>query len=521
MNDQHLTPIRTALISVSDKTGIVALAQKLSDLKIHLISTGGTARLLKEAGLTITEVAEYTNFPEIMDGRVKTLHPKIYGGILGRRQIDDAVMTEHGMKPIDLVIVNLYPFEKVINDPLCSDSKAIENIDIGGPCMVRAAAKNHRHVTVVVDPNDYDNLLIQLHEQQGQMTFVQRRQFAQKAFQHTAHYDQKIYQYLAADEASFPASLTLNLTKKLDLRYGENPHQQAAFYTDEQVNKANIASARVLQGKSLSYNNIADGDAALECVKQFTQPACVIVKHANPCGVACAKDQLTAYERAYATDPTSAFGGIIAFNEPLTEETAHRILANQFVEVIIAPGITDAAQTHLRTKPNLRVLVCQPWDNQPTPYLDYKRVNGGLLVQTIDHHQLTNEQLSCVSKCQPNSEQLANALFAWQVVQYIKSNGIVYVNHYTTLGIGAGQMSRIDSATIGALKAQQANLSLKGAVLASDAFFPFRDVVDYAHTLGIQTIIQPGGSIRDEEVIAAANEYKIGMIFTGVRHFRH
>ncbi|MHA7841675.1 MAG: bifunctional phosphoribosylaminoimidazolecarboxamide formyltransferase/IMP cyclohydrolase [Gammaproteobacteria bacterium] len=526
MNFQNTSshPIRTALLSVSDKTGIVALAKQLTALDIRLLSTGGTARLLKEAGLSVTEVADYTGFPEIMGGRVKTLHPKIHGGILSRRGTDEAIMEEQGIDAIDLVVVNLYPFEKVIHQPQCSYNEAIENIDIGGPCLIRAAAKNHAHVTVVVAPQDYDALVNTLKNNNSQVDITQRQQLAQKAFQHTAHYDGMINQYLlekSSEDTRFPEILSLQWQKKSDLRYGENPHQSSAFYCDPTAKDPSVASAHSLQGKALSYNNIADSDAALECVKQFSTPACVIVKHANPCGVATGENQLNAYQRAYKTDPTSSFGGIIAFNESLQVSTAQAILEQQFVEVIIAPGITEEALAVIRQKPNIRVLSCEPWPERPASYLDYKRVNGGLLVQEVDHYPLTPNLLSVVTKQTPTSQQQEDALFAWQVAQYVKSNAIVYAKNNATVGIGAGQMSRIDSAKLAHRKAQEAQLALEGCVLASDAFFPFRDVVDYAHSLNISTIIQPGGSIRDKEVIAAADEHGIAMLFTGVRHFRH
>ena len=522
--DTESRPIRTALLSVSDKTGIVALAKQLTALGIHLFSTGGTASLLKQAGIPVTDVADYTGFPEIMGGRVKTLHPKIHGGILSRRNVDRAVMEEHGICAMDLVVVNLYPFEKVINQSQCSYSEAIENIDIGGPCMIRAAAKNHAFVTVVVDPQDYDELVNTLRSNNGQVDVTQRQQLAQKAFQHTAHYDGMISHYLLGEAPSdvlLPKVLSLQLQKKADLRYGENPHQRSAFYCDPEAQDPSIATARPLQGKTLSYNNIADGDAALECVKQFSTPACVIVKHANPCGVACANHQLDAYQRAYKTDPTSSFGGIIAFNEPLQVSTAEAILAQQFVEVIIAPGIMEGALRVIQRKPNIRLLSCEPWPAEPTPYLDYKRVNGGLLVQEVDHHRLAVDAIAVVTQRAPTEEQYEDALFAWKVAQYVKSNAIVYAKTKATVGIGAGQMSRIDSAKLAHRKAQEAQLTLEGGILASDAFFPFRDVVDYAHELKISTIIQPGGSIRDDEVIAAADDHGIAMLLTGIRHFRH
>ncbi|MDA3875554.1 MAG: bifunctional phosphoribosylaminoimidazolecarboxamide formyltransferase/IMP cyclohydrolase [Halothiobacillus sp.] len=519
MLDQPMIP-RRALLSVSDKTGLLEFAHALNRHRIDLISTGGTAKLLRDAGLPVTEVAEVTGFPEIMAGRVKTLNPKIHGGILARRGVDDDVMATHGIEPIDLVVVNLYPFEQTVADPQCSYEDAVENIDIGGPAMVRAAAKNHKNVAIVVDPADYERVLSDLEQNgiQGQTRF----ELAVRAFEHTARYDGMIAMHFGkmVSGNSFAPTFNLQLVKAQDLRYGENPHQQAAFYVKHQPPAGSIAAARIIQGKPLSYNNIADSDAALECVKQFPEPACVIVKHANPCGVAVDQDLTVAYDRAYATDPTSAFGGIIAFNRPLDAHTARSIIERQFVEVVIAPEISAEAKIELASKPNVRVLAVGQW-HSVTPDFDYKRVNGGLLVQEEDSAVITAEHLKIVTQRQPTAAELRDLLFAWKVAKFVKSNAIIYASGEQTIGVGAGQMSRVYSARIAAIKAEDAGLPVAGSVMASDAFFPFRDGIDTAAASGITAVIHPGGSMRDQEVIDAANEHGIAMVLTGVRHFRH
>ncbi len=524
MADTTLT-LKRALISVSDKTGIVEFARALAERGVELLSTGGTWRLLNDAGIPVREVSDYTGFPEMMDGRVKTLHPKIHGGILGRRGTDDAVMAEHGIAPIDLVVVNLYPFEATVARADCTLADAIENIDIGGPTMVRAAAKNHQDVAIVVNPSDYDRILKELDENAGGLTFATRFDLAVKAFEHTAAYDAAIANYLGTrvseSDARFPRTLNLNFVKKQDLRYGENPHQAAAFYVDPRNEEASVSTAEQLQGKALSFNNIADTDAALECVKPFADPACVIVKHANPCGVAIGVDIAQAYDLAYATDPTSAFGGIIAFNRELDGKTARMIIERQFVEVIIAPTVSDEAREIVAAKPNVRLLACGPLNGDRADALDYKRVVGGLLVQDRDLGMVDASQVKTVTRRAPTEQELADLLFAWEVAKYVKSNAIVYAKNGRTIGIGAGQMSRVYSAKIAAIKAADEGLEVKGSVMASDAFFPFRDSVDAAAEAGITAIIQPGGSMRDQEVIDAANEHGIAMVFTGMRHFRH
>ncbi len=515
-------PIRRALISVSNKSGIVEFARALEARGIALLSTGGTARLLADSGVEVTEISDYTGFPEMMAGRVKTLHPKVHGGILGRRGEDDAVMREHGIEPIDLVVINLYPFEQTVADPDCSLEDAIENIDIGGPAMVRAAAKNHAAVTVVVDPADYPKLLDELETASG-VGDALRFSLAIKAYEHTAHYDGAIANYFGRlvqpeSEQSFPRTLNLQFRHAQAMRYGENPHQAAAFYVEREPAEASVATAGQLQGKALSFNNIADTDAALECVKQFDAPACVIVKHANPCGVALGDGLLDAYRRAYSTDPESAFGGIIAFNRPLDGDTARVIVEQQFVEVIIAPEVDAAARDAVAAKENVRLLRCGQWDAAPARY-DFKHVNGGVLVQDAD--QALYEGLEVVSRAQPDDAQMADLLFAWQVAKFVKSNAIVYAHERMTIGVGAGQMSRINSARIAAIKAEHAGLAVAGSVMASDAFFPFRDGIDAAAEAGIRAVIQPGGSMRDDEVVAAADEHGMAMVFTGMRHFRH
>lgn len=525
-------PIRRALISVSDKTGILEFAQALAERDVELLSTGGTARLLAEHGLTVTEVSDYTGFPEMMDGRVKTLHPKVHGGILGRRGQDDAIMTEHGIQPIDMVVVNLYPFADTVAKAGCTLADAVENIDIGGPTMVRSAAKNHKDVTIVVNAHDYSRVIAEMDANDNALTLDTRFDLAIAAFEHTAAYDGMIANYFGTlvpsygdnkegdEESKFPRTFNAQFIKKQDMRYGENSHQAAAFYVEAHPEEASVATARQIQGKALSYNNIADTDAALECVKEFTEPACVIVKHANPCGVALGSDILQAYQRAYQTDPTSAFGGIIAFNRELDAATATAIIERQFVEVIIAPSISEQAAEIIAAKKNVRLLACGEWSSKTTGF-DLKRVNGGLLVQDRDQGMVTVDDLNVVTTRQPTEEELKDALFCWKVAKYVKSNAIVYAKGDMTIGVGAGQMSRVYSAKIAGIKAADEGLQVEGCVMASDAFFPFRDGIDAAAQAGIKCVIQPGGSMRDDEVIAAANEHGMAMIFTGMRHFRH
>lgn len=529
MSSPNLVPVKRALLSVSDKTGIVEFAQKLTSFGIELLSTGGTFQLLKTQGIPVVEVSSYTGFPEMMDGRVKTLHPKVHGGILGRRGQDDAVMTEHGIQAIDMVVVNLYPFEQTVAKPNCLLEDAIENIDIGGPTMVRAAAKNHAHVAIVVNSACYSQIAEELAQNQGQLSLATRFDLAVQAFEHTAAYDGAIANYLGAQlprPADAPASIyprTFNtqFIKAQEMRYGENPHQSAAFYVEKAPKDACIATAKQLQGKELSFNNVADTDAALETVKLFARPACVIVKHANPCGVAEGDSLLAAYNSAYATDPESAFGGIIAFNRELDAQTASAIVERQFVEVIIAPSVTSAASAIIGSKKNLRLLTCGQWQERGLTGFDFKRVSGGLLVQERDLGLVTDDSLEVVTLRQPTPTELADLMFAWKVAKMVKSNAIVYARANATVGIGAGQMSRVNSARIAAIKAEHAGLQVEGSVMASDAFFPFRDGIDNAAKVGIAAVIQPGGSMRDEEVIAAANEHGIAMVFTRMRHFRH
>jgi phosphoribosylaminoimidazolecarboxamide formyltransferase/IMP cyclohydrolase len=524
MSNPSNWPVTRALISVSDKTGVVDFARHLHANGVEILSTGGTARLLSDEGIPVTEVSEHTGFPEMMDGRVKTLHPKIHGGILGRRGIDDEVMKEHDIPPIDLVVVNLYPFEATVAREDCTLEEAIENIDIGGPTMVRATAKNHAHVSIIVDPDDYSRFETAMQKHDGCIPHEMRFDLAVKAFEHTARYDGMIANYLgkltSEPPAEFPRTLNLHFEKVQDMRYGENPHQKAAFYREHKPGEASVATAQQLQGKELSFNNVADTDAALECVKQFEAPACVIVKHANPCGVAVGANLLDAYNRAYETDPTSAFGGIIAFNGELDATTAATIVERQFVEVIIAPAISPGAIEAISRKPNVRLLNCGTW-NECELLLDYKRVNGGLLIQDADHGMVGTGELRVVTKRQPSEQQMCDLMFAWQVAKFVKSNAIVYAQDQQTIGIGAGQMSRVYSARIAGIKAADENLTVAGSVMASDAFFPFRDGIDAAHKAGIIAVIQPGGSMRDEEVIAAADEHDMAMVFTGMRHFRH
>jgi len=520
-----MNPIRRALISVSDKSGILDLARELSAIGVQILSTGGTARLLTDSGIPVTEVSDYTGFPEMMAGRVKTLHPRIHGGILGRRGVDDAVMRENEIKPIDLVVVNLYPFERTVADPDCDLPTAIENIDIGGPTLLRAAAKNHADVAVVVDAADYPRILAEIRSQSGAVSDATRLDLAVKAFEHTARYDGAIANHLGrrtreGEIADFPRTLSMQFEHKQAMRYGENPHQKAAFFVERDITEVCVATAHQLQGKELSYNNIGDTDAALECVKQFDEgPACVIVKHANPCGAALGSSLLDAYDRAFSTDPESAFGGIIAFNGELDEATAKAIVERQFVEVIITPTVTPAAVEVIARKKNLRLLACGEWTSERIHRTDFKRVNNGLLVQEADL-SLTNK-LEVVTERAPTEKEMEDLIFTWRVAKYVKSNAIVYGRDLMTIGVGAGQMSRVNSARIAAIKAEQAGLEVTGSVMASDAFFPFRDGIDQAAANGIAAVIEPGGSMRDEEVIAAADEHGMAMIFTGMRHFRH
>lgn len=520
-NPSSPRPIKRALISVSDKTGIAHLAQQLANAGVHILSTGGTATLLKSAGIAVTDVREHTQFPEIMAGRVKTLHPKIHGGILARAEIDDAVMQQHDIAAIDLVIVNLYPFAATLTRADCTLDLAIENIDIGGPAMVRAAAKNHSRVGVIVDPEDYADIMRELEANEFSLKASTRFELARKAFSHTAEYDGMIANYFGVQNThEYPDHLHLSYTKRQALRYGENPHQTASFYAEVGAADSSIASARLIQGKELSFNNIADSDAALQCVKQFSSPACVIVKHANPCGVATGDTIGGAYQRAYQTDPTSAFGGIIAFNQTLDADTAADIVKQQFVEVILAPGIEADAQAILSNKPNTRVLDYAHTRSGLTGF-DTRRVSGGLLVQQHDDALLTADDLKIVSHRPASSDEVRDCLFAWKIAKFVKSNAIVYARDEQSIGIGAGQMSRIYSAKIAGIKAQDENLTVAGSVMASDAFFPFRDAIDTAHQTGISCIIQPGGSRNDSEIIAAADEHGMAMLFTGQRHFRH
>jgi phosphoribosylaminoimidazolecarboxamide formyltransferase/IMP cyclohydrolase len=528
-------PIKRALLSVSDKSGIVDFARSLSEKGVDLLSTGGTAKLLAENGIPVTEVSEYTGHPEIMDGRVKTLHPKVHGGILARRGTDEAVMEENNISAIDMVVVNLYPFANAVSDDNCTLENAIENIDIGGPTMVRAAAKNHKDVTIVVNASDYERVINEMNSNNDSLTYQTRFGLAIAAYEHTASYDGMIANYFGkmlpaygekeatvsfTEKAKFPRTFNSQFIKTQDLRYGENSHQDAAFYKEAAPEEASISTSTQLQGKALSYNNIADTDAALECVKEFDEPACVIVKHANPCGVSIGDNILEAYEGAYKTDPTSAFGGIIAFNRELDADTAEAIVSRQFVEVIIAPKVSDAAAQIVASKPNLRLLECGQWESKTTGF-DYKRVNGGLLVQDRDQGSVNSDDLKVVTKRQPTTEEMRDLQFCWKVAKYVKSNAIVYVKNSMTIGVGAGQMSRVYSAKVAGIKAADENLEVKGSVMASDAFFPFRDGLDAAAEAGITAVIQPGGSMRDDEVIAAADEHNIAMVFTGMRHFRH
>ena len=517
--------IRRALLSVSDKTGLLDLAKALAARGVELLSTGGTAKALRDAGLAVTDVSDHTGFPEMMDGRVKTLHPLVHGVLLGRAGTDDAVMAAHGIPPIDLLVLNLYPFLKVSMDPNSTFEDVIENIDIGGPAMLRSAAKNFARVAVATDPAQYAGIVDELNAHDGALSAKTRFQLAVAAFNNVAFYDACISNFLSAKQddgthAQFSAQANGNFVKVMDLRYGENPHQQAAFYRDLWPAPGSLATFTQLQGKELSYNNIADSDAAWECVRQFDAPACVIVKHANPCGVAVGAGCGDAYEQAYATDPTSAFGGILAFNTTLDAATCKAILDRQFVEVLIAPDYDEAALDYARKKANVRVLRI-PMAKPSPGFIDTKRVGSGMLMQTADDRVVTRDELKVVTKLAPTEAQFADLLFAWKVAKFVKSNAIVYAKDSRTIGVGAGQMSRVYSARIAGIKAHDANLQVEGSVMASDAFFPFRDGIDAAAEAGIKAVIQPGGSMRDNEVIAAADEHGIAMVFTGVRHFRH
>ncbi len=515
---------KLALISVSDKTGITDFARRLTQLGFALLSTGGTAQVLKDSGLEVTEVSQHTGFPEIMDGRVKTLHPRIHGGLLGRAGEDEGVMAAQDIPRIHLAVINLYPFEEVTARSDCRLQDAIENIDIGGPAMVRSAAKNYAAVGVVTDPAQYAGVLAELERGAGELALEFRYGLAVAAFNRVAQYDAAISNYLSAvnpagERQRFPTQVNGCFSKIMELRYGENPHQQAAWYRDLPPAAASLANARQKQGKELSFNNIADADSAWTCVQQFSGPACVIVKHANPCGAAVGSSLIAAYDKAYATDPTSAFGGIIAFNGTVDEATVGAIIGRQFVEVLLAPEFTGGALQALGQKQNVRVLEIPA--GMPAARCDIKRVSGGLLLQTADEVSLRREDCRVVSRKQPGAAQWDDLLFAWKVVKMVKSNAIVYAAGGQTRGIGAGQMSRVDSARIARWKAAEAGLDLSGSVMASDAFFPFRDGIDTAAEAGIACVIQPGGSMRDDEVIAAADEHGLAMVFTGIRHFRH
>ncbi|GFO66078.1 bifunctional phosphoribosylaminoimidazolecarboxamide formyltransferase/IMP cyclohydrolase [Geomonas paludis] len=520
-----MAKIGRALVSVSEKTGVVEFSRALAGYGVEILSTGGTAKLLREAGIPVKDVSEFTGFPEMLDGRVKTLHPKVHGGILGMREnpAHVAKMQEHGIEPIDMVVVNLYPFEATVAKEDCTMEDAIENIDIGGPTMLRSAAKNNRDVTVIVDCADYQLVLDEMKASGGSVSRETNFRLAVKVYQHTAAYDGAISNWLGARTgegvAKYPDTLTLQYQLAQGMRYGENPHQSGAFYVEKGGKEASISTARQIQGKELSYNNIGDTDAALECVKQFDQPACVIVKHANPCGVAVAGNIMEAYDLAYKTDPESAFGGIIAFNRELDETTARAIVERQFVEVIIAPKVTEAASEIVAAKKNVRLMECGFWPEQPAARYDFKRVNGGMLVQDADLDLFA--ELKVVTKRAPTDQEMEDLLFTWRVAKFVKSNAIVYGRSNATVGVGAGQMSRVNSARIAAIKAEHAGIPVQGAVMASDAFFPFRDGLDNAASVGVTAVIQPGGSMRDAEVIAAADEHNIAMVFTGMRHFRH
>ncbi|WP_426701094.1 bifunctional phosphoribosylaminoimidazolecarboxamide formyltransferase/IMP cyclohydrolase [Rhodanobacter sp. Col0626] len=536
MSTSQLVPVRRALLSVSDKTGLIDLGRRLAGVGVELFSTGGSAKALREAGIAVTDVSDVTGFPEIMDGRVKTLHPKVHGGLLGRRGTDDKVMAELGIAPIDLLVLNLYPFESTVAKPDCTLEQAIENIDIGGPAMLRSAAKNWNDVGVLTAPDQYEAALTEI-EQQGGLSRSTRFRLAVTAFNNVASYDGAISDYLSglelngtqdtiAGHAGFPGQINSRFVKLMDLRYGENPHQQAAFYRDLYPAPGTLATFRQLQGKELSFNNIADADAAWECVRSFTKPACVIVKHANPCGVAVSLDGIgKAYDLAFQTDPTSAFGGIIAFNREVDVATAKAIVERQFVEVVLAPGYADDALKAFTKKGNVRVLTIPlPTDGSlldAHPGIHSKRVGSGLLLQSADTGMITADDLKVVTRRAPTEAQIHDLIFAWKVAKFVKSNAIVYARDRQTIGIGAGQMSRVYSARIAGIKAADEKLEVRGSVMASDAFFPFRDGIDAAAEAGISAVIQPGGSMRDAEVIAAADEHDMAMVFTGMRHFRH
>jgi phosphoribosylaminoimidazolecarboxamide formyltransferase/IMP cyclohydrolase len=520
--------IKQALISVSDKTGVLDFARALADMGVRILSTGGTAKLLADNGIAVTEVADYTGFPEMLDGRVKTLHPKVHGGILARRDFPEhtSALEMHGIPTIDMVVVNLYPFQQTIAREHCSLEDAIENIDIGGPAMLRSSAKNHKDVTVICDPSDYEQVLSEMKVGNGEVSFETKFTLAKKVFAHTAQYDGAITNYFTslgedkahATRSSYPATLNLHFDKVQEMRYGENPHQSAAFYREANPQAGALANYTQLQGKELSYNNIADADAAWECVKTFDEAACVIIKHANPCGVAVGVTPLEAYSKALQTDPTSAFGGIIAFNRELDGNAAEAV-AKQFVEVLIAPSFTEQAKKVFAAKQNVRLLQI-PLGDAVNNY-DFKRVGGGLLVQSPDAKNVAVAELKVVTKKQPTPQQLQDLMFAWRVAKFVKSNAIVFCKDGMTMGVGAGQMSRVDSARIASIKAQNAGLSLVGTAVASDAFFPFRDGLDVVVEAGATSVIHPGGSMRDQEVIDAADEHGIVMMLTGTRHFRH
>ena len=512
--------IKRALISVSDKENILDLAKVLIDYNVEIISTGGSAKLLKDNSIKVIEVSEYTNFPEMLDGRVKTLHPKIHGGILANRNIKNHLETikQNDINEIDLVVVNLYPFQQAIKKESCTLDEAIENIDIGGPTMIRAAAKNFQSVAVLTDPNDYSEFIKKMNVNQGSLDVESRFMLAKKAFLHTAQYDGAISSYLSKGNQLLPNVLTKVLEKTMDMRYGENPHQVAAFYKENEYLPGALSNFSQLQGKELSFNNLNDSDNAWECVKSFDEPSCVIVKHANPCGVCSAANVSDAYKGAFLTDPISAFGGIIAFNKELDSKTASLII-NQFAEVIIAPNFTDEALSIFKTKPNIRLLRIPT--EKVAGQLDFKKIGGGWLVQTADDHELDINQCEVVTKLKPDMEHLLDLKFAWQVAQYVKSNAIVFCKNKKTIGVGAGQMSRVDSTKIAAIKAENAGLNLKNSVVASDAFFPFRDGIDVLASYGAKYVIQPGGSLKDNEVIQAANEHGLVMLFTKIRHFKH
>ena len=526
MTKSDIASTKQVLISVSDKTGIVDFAQSLERMGYTILSTGGTAKILKNADIAVTEISDYTGFPEMLDGRVKTLHPKVHGGILARRNLAEhaSALKVHNIPTIDLVVVNLYPFAATVADPTCSLDDAIENIDIGGPTMVRAAAKNWEHVGIVTDPDDYPNIVEELtYSNPKRLSSETRFSLCRKAFSHTANYDSNISNYLTAIDASgqksqFPEQINLNFQKTQNLRYGENPHQQAAFYRDLQIQTGSLANYEQVQGKALSFNNIADSDAAWECVKSFVTPACIIVKHANPCGVALGENAFEAYKKAFKTDPTSAFGGIIACN-CIVDEQAAEVISRQFVEVVIAPRFSDKAKACFAQKKNVRLLQIE-FEISANVH-DYKRVGGGILVQSSDSKHVSEQELKTVTAIKPSKAQMEDLMFAWRVAKFVKSNAIVFCSQGMTLGVGAGQMSRVDSARIAVIKANNAGLSLSNSVVASDAFFPFRDGLDVLKEAGAAAVIQPGGSVKDDEVIAAANEHGLAMVTTGTRHFRH